>query len=143
MPGSKWWGQVSPSLADLEDMARKAFAALPGHFRALCGDLVIRVEEFADDALLSEMAIDDPFGLTGLYHGTDLTQKSHSDLLPMPSIVTLFRRAILDEWAEGEMTLGVLVTHVLVHEIGHHFGLSDEDIEAIEAEADGEDEHSR
>jgi predicted Zn-dependent protease with MMP-like domain len=140
MPEGKWWGQVAPSLADIEDMARKAFAALPGHFRALCGDLVIRVEEFADEALLDDLGIEDPLELSGLYHGVDLTQKSHLDTLEMPSMVTLYRRAILDEWAESEVALGTLVTHVLVHEIGHHFGLSDEDIEAIEAAADGEEE---
>jgi predicted Zn-dependent protease with MMP-like domain len=142
MPESKWWGQASPSLADFEAMARKAFASLPAHFRALCGDLVIRVEDFADDTLLEELGIDDPFGLTGLYQGVDLTQQSHMDPLTLPSMVTLYRRAILDEWAEGDMTLGALVTHVLVHEIGHHFGLSDDDIEAIEAQADVEDGHA-
>jgi predicted Zn-dependent protease with MMP-like domain len=139
MPESQWWAQAAPSLADLEDMARKAFAALPGPFRALCGDLVIRVEEFADEALLAELGIEDPLELSGLYHGVDLTQKSHLDNLQMPSMVTLYRRAILDEWADTAAALGTLVTHVLVHEIGHHFGLSDEDIEAIEAQADAEE----
>ena len=138
MAESKWWGLPSPSLADLEDMARRAFAALPGHFRALCGDVVVRVEDFADEELLAEMGVEDPFELSGLYQGVDLTQQSHADSLTMPSMVTLYRRPLLDEWAEGEMTLGALVTHVIVHEIGHHFGLSDDDMEAIETKAERE-----
>jgi predicted Zn-dependent protease with MMP-like domain len=139
MTESKWWGQASPTLDDIEELARKAFAALPARFLALCGDVVIRLEDFADEELLTEMGIEDPFELTGLYHGVDLTQQSHSDTLTMPAMVTLYRRPLLDEWADGDVGLGTLVTHVLVHEIGHHFGLSDADIEAIELEAEHEE----
>jgi predicted Zn-dependent protease with MMP-like domain len=103
-------------------------------FRERCGDVVIRIEDFAADDLLDEMEIEDPFELTGLYQGVDLQRRSVLDPGPPASIVWLFRRPMLDEWAErGDVTLGEMIGHVLVHEIGHHFGLSDEQIEAIEA----------
>lgn len=124
---------VAPSLADLDAMARAAFAGLPEPFRARCPDLVIAVEDLAEDAVLDDLGLDDPFELTGLYDGIDLASKSVDDSGAMPDRVVLYRRAILDEWAErGNVTLGELVAHVLVHEIGHHFGLSDDDIAAID-----------
>jgi predicted Zn-dependent protease with MMP-like domain len=101
----------------------------------MCGDLVIRIEDFATDEVLDALGIEDPFGLTGLYHGVSLDKKSVADLPRGPDMVMLYRRPILDEWAEGEEELGHLVTHVLVHEIGHHFGFSDADMAAIEAAA--------
>lgn len=91
----------------------------------------MRVEEFPDAAVCAEMGLD-PFELTGLYQGVDLTQKSVTEVLPLPDMVILYRRPLLDEWAEGGVSLGRLVSHVLIHEIGHHFGLSDSDMHAIE-----------
>jgi len=127
----------APSLDDLAAMAEAAFEALPAGFRKLAGDVLFRVEDFADEAVLAELGIEDPFELTGLYQGLDLTRRSVFDAAPQPSMVFLYRRPILDEWAaHGEVTLEELVSHVLVHEIGHHFGLSDADIEAVEAAAD-------
>ncbi|MEL6792315.1 MAG: metallopeptidase family protein [Pseudomonadota bacterium] len=123
-----------PDLADFTEMANAAFAALPKAFRDRCGDVLIRVDDFADEDTLRTMEIEDPFELTGLYHGVDLTAKSEMDLSPEPDRVFLYRRPILDEWAErGDVGLYELVNHVLVHEIAHHFGLTDEEIEAIEA----------
>jgi predicted Zn-dependent protease with MMP-like domain len=127
----------APSLDDLAEMAERAFAGLPDGFRKLAGDVVFRVDDFPTDEVLDELGIEDPFGLTGLYHGVDLAHRSVFDPSPAPSRVFLYRRPILDEWAErGDVTLEELVTHVLVHEIGHHFGLSDPDIDAIEAATD-------
>lgn len=138
MPSKLEWQEVSaPSLADFEAMAAAAWNRLPGEFRQMCGDIVIRVEDFALDEVLDELGIDSPFDLMGLYQGVSLDRKSVSDVPRGPDLVVLYRRAMLDYWADGDETLGHLVTHVLVHEIGHHFGLSDEDMEAIEADAVG------
>ena len=126
----------APDLDDFAEMASAAFAALPEAFRARCDGVLIRVEEFADEETLTAMEIEDPFELTGLYRGVDLTAKSSADIAPEPDEVWLYRRPILDEWAErADVGLYELVVHVLVHEIGHHFGLTDEQIEAIEARA--------
>jgi predicted Zn-dependent protease with MMP-like domain len=131
--GADWRHALAPSLADLAALAQDAFDALPEPFRRLAGEVEIRVMDFAEDALLDEMGIDNPFDLTGLYDGVDLSRRSVFEATP-PSRVFLYRRPILDEWADrGDITLDALVTHVLVHEIGHHFGLSDEQIEAVEA----------
>lgn len=128
--------QLAPSLEDFDAIAREAFAALSVPFRARCGNLVIHVAEFADDETLAAMGIEDPFELTGLYEGIDVTADSATDPAPLTSHVHLYRRPILDEWAErGDVELGALVVHVLIHEIGHHFGLSDEQIHALEAAA--------
>lgn len=125
---------IAPDLADFEDMAARAYAALPAKFREMCGGVVIRVADFAAEDVLAEMEIKDPFELTGLYQGVDLTRKSEADTPFGPDEVWLYRRPMLDEWAErGDVGLYELVSHVLVHEIGHHFGLTDEQIEAIEA----------
>ena len=124
----------APSLDELAALAEQAFAALPEGFRRMTGDLVFQVHDFPAQDVLDELGIADAFELTGLYQGVDLAHRSVFDPSPQPSMVFLYRRPILDEWAErGEVTLEELVTHVLVHEIGHHFGLSDADIEAIEA----------
>jgi predicted Zn-dependent protease with MMP-like domain len=128
--------QVAPSIDDLERLAREAWASLPASFRDRAGDVLIRVEEHASDEVLSDLEIEDPFELTGLYHGVDLTQRSIMDPAPQAPIVFLYRRAILDEWIErGDVALTDLVAHVLVHEIGHHFGLSDEQMDALLEEA--------
>lgn len=124
---------IAPSLEDFEDLAADAFSSLPADFRRLCGRVEIFVADFADAETLRELDMKDPFELTGVYIGIDLTQKSVSDPSGEPDRVILYRRPILDEWAErGDLPLGELVTHVLVHEIGHHFGLSDAAMHAIE-----------
>jgi len=128
-----WQNAMAPSLADIEALATEAWSKLPSEFRQLCRDIVFRVEEFATDDVLDDLGIEDPFDLMGLYKGVSLDRKSVLDQPIEPDMVFLYRRAILDCWAEGEETLGHLVTHVLIHEIGHHFGLSDADMEAIEA----------
>ena len=133
-----WRDRTAPALADFEALAAAAWDRLPAEFRKLCGDLVIRVEDFALDEVLDELELESPFDLMGLYQGTSLDRQSVSDVPQGPNMVFLYRRAILDFWAESEDTLGGLVTHVLVHEIGHHFGLSDEDMERIEEESEPE-----
>ncbi|HEY9218017.1 MAG TPA: metallopeptidase family protein [Phenylobacterium sp.] len=124
----------APSLDDFAKLAEAAFASLPDAFRKMTGEVIFRVEDFAGQEVLDELEIEDPFELTGLYQGVDLTRRSVFDPAPQASLVFLYRRPILDEWADnGEVTLEELVAHVLVHEIGHHFGLSDDQIDAIEA----------
>ena len=131
-----WTTAAAPSLDDFAALGRAAFAALPDAFRRMTGELVFRVDDFPSDEILAEMGIEDGFELTGLYQGVDLGRRSVLDPEPHPSMIFLYRRPILDEWAErGDVTLGDLVAHVLVHEIGHHFGLSDDDIDRIESEA--------
>jgi predicted Zn-dependent protease with MMP-like domain len=130
-----WKDATAPTLGELEQLAASAWERLPAHFRAMCADLVIRVEDYALDEVLDELDIDSPFDLMGLYHGVSLNRKSTLDVPREPDLVVLYRRAILDYWAESEETLGDIVTHVLVHEIGHHFGYSDADMEEIEAAA--------
>ena len=127
---------VAPSLDDFAALARKAFDDLPADFRRQTGDVVFRIDDFASDEVLNDLGIEDPFELTGLYQGVDLARRSLFDPTPQPSMVFLYRRPILDEWCErGDVTLGELIAHVLVHEIGHHFGLSDDDIHRIEDDA--------
>ncbi len=128
---------LPPSLDDLDRLARQAWAAMPEAFRAMAGDVIFRIEDFADDGVLADLGIDDPFELTGLYHGVDLTQRSIMDPAPQAPIVLLYRRAILDEWvSHGDVSLEDLVAHVLVHEVGHHFGLSDEAMDALLEQAE-------
>lgn len=124
---------LAPSLDDFAALAETAFAALPEAFRKMTGEVLFRVEDFAAEDVLDALGIEDAFDLTGLYHGVDVGRRSVFDPAPQPSMVFLYRRPILDEWAErGDVTLEALVEHVLIHEIGHHFGLSDAQIEAIE-----------
>jgi len=131
-----WRGILAPSLADFEALAAMAYARLPQHFRGLCEGLIIRVEDFPEESVLDAMKLDSEFDLLGLFQGVGLPFQSESAPELMPNMIWLYRRPILDYWAEHEESLGAIVTHVLVHEIGHHFGLSDADIEAIEACAD-------
>jgi predicted Zn-dependent protease with MMP-like domain len=124
-------------LDDFAALAREAWDGLPAAFRALAGEVLFRIEDFADDEVLAELGIEDLFELSGLYVGVDLTQRSIMDPSPQTPMVFLYRRAILDEWIDrGDITLTELVAHVLVHEIGHHFGLSDEQMDAILEQAD-------
>jgi predicted Zn-dependent protease with MMP-like domain len=128
-----WRPLKAPSLAELEVLAETAFSRLPQKFRALCEGLVIRVEDFPTDEVLDELGAQTEFDLLGLFQGVGLPFRSDSAPVQMPNMIWLYRRPILDYWAEHEETLGAIITHVLVHEIGHHFGLSDGDMEAIEA----------
>ena len=134
--GLDWQGAQAPSLAELEAIADQGFKRLPRRFRDLCKDVVVRVEDFPTDEVLDALGAESPFDLLGLYHGVDLARQSVMDPAAMPEMVFLYRRPILDYWAEHEETMGKIITHVLVHEIGHHFGLSDDDMEAIEADGD-------
>jgi predicted Zn-dependent protease with MMP-like domain len=134
LTGAQFAGTLAPSLDDLAALAEAAFAGLPEGFRKMAGDVIFRVDDYPSEEVLADLGIEDPFELTGLYQGVDLGNRSVWDPGPQPSMIFLYRRPLLDEWAErGDVTLGELVTHVLVHEIGHHFGLSDADIDAIEA----------
>jgi predicted Zn-dependent protease with MMP-like domain len=135
MGRTDWSKLEAPSLAEFEAIADAAYRRLPGRFRALTGELLIRVEDFPTDEVLDSLGIESAFDLLGLYSGVDLARKSVMDIASLPDMVFLYRRPILDYWAEHEETLGHIVTHVLVHEIGHHFGLSDADMEHIESEA--------
>ncbi|MFO1131951.1 MAG: metallopeptidase family protein [Hyphomicrobiales bacterium] len=125
-------GLSAPSISDIEELAAEAFRGLPVEFRALCGEVVIAVADFPTEDVQKDMDAG-PFDLLGLFQGIGL---AHDGALPetgrMPNMVFLYRRAILDYWAEHDETLGAIVTHVLVHEIGHHFGLSDDDMYGIE-----------
>jgi predicted Zn-dependent protease with MMP-like domain len=132
-----WARKEAPSLADIEALAASAWQRLPRQFRDLCDNVVIRVDDFPTDEVLEEMDLESPFDLLGLFQGVGLDRKSVMDPAGLPNMVYLYRRPILDYWAEHSETLGHLVTHVLVHEIGHHFGLSDADMEHIEAAAGG------
>ena len=125
------WGPA-PDADAIEAMARAAMARLPEAFRAHLDGVVLQVEEFADDETLGAMGIEDPFALSGLYTGRPVGMKSVDDSGTLPDVIHLYRRPLLDEWAEGEVTLEALVTHVIIHEIGHHFGLSDADMHALE-----------
>lgn len=129
----EWSKQLAPSLDELETLADAAFAALPEDFRKLCDGLVIRVEDFPSDDVLEEMKCETEFDLLGLFQGRGLAQGEMQGYTgAMPNMIWLYRRPILDYWADHEETLGAVVTHVLVHEIGHHFGFSDEDMDEIE-----------
>ena len=128
---------AAPSLADFERIAEEAFAALPGRFRRLCEGVVIRVEDFPDDETLDAMNCATEFDLLGLFRGHGRAQSGATVATgQFPNMVWLYRRPILDYWAQTDNTLGQIVTHVLVHELGHHFGLSDEDMHRIEDAAE-------
>lgn len=124
-----------PTIADLEAVAREAFAGVPLQLRRFIQNVLIRVEDFPDDETMEDLECDSPFDLLGLYRGVDLTQKSVLDTPEDVDRIYLYRRPILDYWCETGEDLTHVVRHVLIHEIGHHFGLSDDDMERIEAEA--------
>jgi predicted Zn-dependent protease with MMP-like domain len=124
---------IAPDAALVEDLAMQAIAALPEPFAQAARAVVLRVEEFADPEILEALGIEDAYDLTGLYDGVPLTEKSMADQVQQPDAIWLFRRPILDEWiARGDVSLAELVTHVLVHELAHHFGWSDDEIARID-----------
>jgi predicted Zn-dependent protease with MMP-like domain len=131
-----WHAQKAPSLEALEVLAQDAYRRLPEHFRKLCEGLVIQVDDYATDEVLDSMGIASELDLLGLFQGVGLPFRSDAVPGQMPNMVWLYRVPILLYWAEHDESLAAVVTHVLVHEIGHHFGLSDDDIEAIEQRAD-------
>jgi len=135
-PAQDWALRRAPALEEFEVLADAAFHRLPNRFKLACEGLIIRVEEFPDDDVLEEFEATSEFELLGLFRGRSLAQPDSLHSGQFPNMVYLFRRPILDVWAEGEETLGDLIRHVLIHEIGHHFGLSDADMERIEREAD-------
>jgi predicted Zn-dependent protease with MMP-like domain len=124
---------IAPSLAFIEQLAHEAISTLPAPFREPATQIRLRVEEFADEEMVEELGVEDPFELTGLYDGIPLTEKSVSDQVTRPDVIWLFRRPILDEWAErGDVSISDLVAHVVIHELAHHFGWSDEEIASID-----------
>jgi predicted Zn-dependent protease with MMP-like domain len=131
-----WHARQAPTLADFEALAREAFDALPEAFRGLVGEVSFAIAEFPEDDVVEELEAESPFDILGLFQGVGM---AHASATPqtgdMPNRIWLYRRPILDYWAEHEETLEAIVTHVLVHEIGHHFGLSDDDMEEIEEQA--------
>jgi predicted Zn-dependent protease with MMP-like domain len=131
-----WRPVKAPSLAELEVLASEVFRHLPKKFRELCADVVIHIDDFPSDEVLEEMQAESEFDLLGLFQGTGLPFRAESAPVQMPNMIWLYRRPIIDYWAEHDETLGAIIKHVLVHEIGHHFGLSDGDMEAIEEGAD-------
>jgi predicted Zn-dependent protease with MMP-like domain len=131
-----WRPLKAPSLIEFEVIATEAYRRLPAHFRARCEGVVVHVEDYATDEVLDSIGIPNELDLMGLFHGVGLPFQSESAPAQMPNMVWLYRVPILLYWAEHEESLGAIITHVLVHEIGHHFGLSDDDIYAIERAAD-------
>ena len=129
-----WRAVKAPSLEELEVIADEAYRRLPAKFRSLCDGLLIRVEDFPTDEVLDELQAQTEFDLLGLFQGVGLPFRSESAPVQMPNMIWLYRRPILDYWAEHDETIGHIVRHVLIHEIGHHFGLSDDDMERIEAQ---------
>ncbi len=127
------WSRIqAPSLDDFELLAREAFARLPGEFRALAGAVTFMVQDFPDEDVTEDMALESEFDILGLFQGPDLAAHEAGHAHGMQTMIFLYRRPILDYWAEHEEALGDIVRHVLIHEIGHHFGLSDDDMDAIE-----------
>lgn len=127
-----WMNAEAPSIDDFSQIARKAFKSLPEKFRALCGDIPFVVQEFPDEDVIAELDLESEFDILGLFQGDDLAAREGHGGRPEPTMIFLYRRPILDYWAEHHGTIGEIVRHVIIHEIGHHFGLSDEDMERIE-----------
>lgn len=126
----------APTLDDIESLAREVYERLPDEFRNRCGNILFRVEDFPDEDVIEEMELETEYDILGLFQGVAITQSHDSDPTPRePNVVYLYRRPIIDQWSESQILLGDIVTHVLIHEIGHHFGYSDDDMERIESEA--------
>jgi predicted Zn-dependent protease with MMP-like domain len=131
-----WRPIKAPSLVELEILAAEIFRRLPRRFRDLCTDVIIQVDDFPTEEALDQIGAESEFDLLGLFQGVGLPFRTESAPVQMPNMIWLYRRPILDYWAEHDETLGTIVRHVLVHEIGHHFGLSDAGMEAIEQASD-------
>ena len=131
-----WHSELSPSMEELELLSLEAYAHLPDEFRKLTGEIVIQIAEFPTDEIMDDLSLETPFDLLGLFEGRGIAERWNPATGEGPNRVTLYRRAILDYWAENEESLGDIVNHVLIHEIGHHFGLSDDDMERIETAAE-------
>ncbi|MGH0297024.1 metallopeptidase family protein [Sinorhizobium meliloti] len=127
-----WRERHAPSLTVFEQLAFEAYSHLPEEFRKLTTDLTIEIADFPSDDVFEDMALETPFDLLGLFEGRGLGERFTMETGEFPNRITLYRRPIIDYWAEDEETLGDIITHVLIHEIGHHFGLSDDDMERIE-----------
>ena len=127
--------QTPPTLADIDALAQAAVERLPDQFRVWLTDVLLRIEDFPDAEVMAEMELETPFDILGLYWGRHVGMKGDQPTGAMPDVIFLYRRPLLDEWVETGETLDALVTHVLVHEVGHHFGLSDADMERIEQDA--------
>jgi predicted Zn-dependent protease with MMP-like domain len=125
----------APDAATIERLAEAAIARLPDTFRRHLTNVVLRIEDYADDEVLTQLGIEDPFDLTGLYSGRPLDRQDSWTSGELPPMIHLYRRPLLDEWAETGVSLEALITHVIIHEIGHHFGFSDADMHAIEEQA--------
>jgi predicted Zn-dependent protease with MMP-like domain len=123
---------IPPSADEMEAIARQALQSLPEPFADHLRDVVLLIDDFADDETLDAMGIEDPFDLTGIYEGIPLTERSIDHSGTLPDRIRLFRRPIIDEWANGDDSFEHLVVHVLIHEVGHHFGLSDGDMHKLE-----------
>ena len=134
MAGAGQPERYAPSAAEIETLARAALDRLPAGFRVHLSGVLLIVEDFADDAILRDMEIEDAFDLTGLYSGRPIGEPAQTG--DMPATIHLYRRPLLDEWAETGVSLEALIAHVLIHEVGHHFGLSDADMHALEASAE-------
>lgn len=128
-----WRDQLSPSLAEMEMLAIEAYAHLPDEFRQLTGEIIIQFAEYPAEEIMDDLALETPFDLLGLFEGRGIAERWNPHTGEGNNRITLYRRAMLDYWAENEETLGDIIVHVLVHELGHHFGLSDEDMARIEA----------
>lgn len=128
-----WLGRAAPDLDAIENLARATLNDLPPQFAPTAAGIVLRIADFAPEDILDDMGVEDPFELTGLYDGIPMTEKSVMDMMDRPDTIWLFRRPILDEWCErGDVTLGQLVGHVMIHELAHHFGWTDEQIAEID-----------
>jgi len=136
MSGGKTAELLAPDAALIQMLARRAIAAMPPLFRAHLGEVAIQVEDFAAPDVLAELGIEDPWDLSGVYQGRSLTEQTIWSLGDLPPVIRLYRRPLLDEWVETRVALEDLIAHVIVHEVGHHFGFSDEDMHAIEDEAE-------
>lgn len=131
-----WADRHAPGLGEFESLAIAAYANLPEKFRKLTADLIIEIEDFPSDEIFEDMGLETPFDLLGLFEGRGLSERFTIETGDLANHIRLYRRPILDYWAENDETLGDIITHVLIHEIGHHFGLSDADMERIEIAAE-------
>ncbi len=130
----EWQRLRAPSLEEFETLVTAAYRELPAEFRSLCEEIVVQVAEFPDESVCEDLELDSPFDLLGLYHGVNRLDRSVLEPTHMPEMITLYRRPILDYWSEHDESLSAIIAHVLIHEIGHHFGLSDADMERIESD---------